>query len=84
VDGEYTAHQDFWDPEAELVAPPDGYFLVGLRADTGWRLGDERNLFAGIAVDNLMNVRYRNYLNRLRYFADETGRSVQCRIRLEF
>ncbi len=24
VDGEYTARQDFWDPEAELVPPPDG------------------------------------------------------------
>lgn len=84
VEWEYTAAQTFWDAATELVAPPQGYFLVNLRADTGWRLGAEKNLFAGLAVDNLFNIRYRNYLNRLRYFADETGLNGQMRIRLDF
>lgn len=82
--GEYTARQAHWDPEAELAAPPGDYFLVNLRIDTGWKSGGGRTWFTGIAVENLLNVRYRNYLNRLRYFADETGRNLVFRVRLEF
>ena len=29
-----------------------------------------------IGIENLVNVKYRDYLNRQRYFADATGRNL--------
>ena len=37
-----------------------------------------------IAVNNLTNVAYRDYLDRFRYFADEPGRNIIFRLRVPF
>ena len=37
-----------------------------------------------VAIDNVMNARYRDYLNRLRYFADDTGRNIRLSIKYIF
>ena len=49
---------------------PDGYFLL----DFSWRL-KVNDFSASINVNNVLNTSYRNYLNSMRYFADETGRN---------
>lgn len=80
IEGSYTAMQHHWDEEAELVPPPDDYFLLGLSANTGLSLnGHILNL--GISVSNLLNIRYRDYLNRLRYFSDEQGINIRMSCR---
>ena len=64
---------------AEFAPPPPGYALVGL--DAGGTLpvfGPEARLT--LSVRNLLDVRYRDYLSRFRYFADEPGRSVVLRL----
>lgn len=33
-----------------------------------------------ISLDNALNTRYRDYMNRLRYFADEPGRNLSLRL----
>jgi len=33
-----------------------------------------------LAADNIFNIDYRNYLNRLRYFAGETGRNIRVEL----
>ena len=50
--------------------PPNGYFLL----DIGWafKAGD---FHASIEIKNSLNSRYRDYLNEMRYFADELGRN---------
>jgi iron complex outermembrane receptor protein len=50
---------------------PDGYFLLDLSWNFRWK-----NLYGGITVQNLFNTRYRDYLNEMRYFADEPGRNL--------
>lgn len=47
---------------------PEGYFIL----DIGWRF-NYKDLSASITVNNLLNTRYRDYLNEMRYFADEPG-----------
>ncbi|MEN0006177.1 MAG: TonB-dependent receptor [Bacteroidota bacterium] len=47
---------------------PEGYFLL----DLAWQL-QLGSVNAGLAVQNVFNTRYRNYLNEMRYFADEPG-----------
>ncbi|MBK8832317.1 MAG: TonB-dependent receptor [Saprospiraceae bacterium] len=83
VGAEYTTMQEHWDPESELLAPPSDYFLLGIRFNTGIKLGS-RIFYAGIAIENLLNIRYRDYLNRLRYYADEQGINARFILRYEF
>lgn len=83
VEGAYTAMQTHYDPESELYPPPGDYFLIGLGFDTGLRIGS-RIWHVGMRVDNLLDIRYRDYLNRLRYYADEAGINLHLVMRYEF
>ncbi len=83
LEASYTGKQKHWNQEEELLAPPEDYFLLAPKFETAVRTGSDF-LHIGIIADNLLNVRYRDYLNRLRYFADEQGRSVRVTIRYEF
>ncbi len=47
---------------------PAGYFLL----DIAWQLKFGQ-FDAGLSIQNVFNTRYRNYLNEMRYFADEPG-----------
>ncbi len=47
---------------------PEGYFLL----DIAWKFKFKR-FEANLAVQNVLNTRYRNYLNEMRYFANEPG-----------
>jgi len=38
----------------------------------------------GISANNLLNTRYRDYMNRFRYFADEMGRNISVRATIPF
>jgi iron complex outermembrane recepter protein len=71
---------------SDYAPPPDGYHLVDLAFETEWQwdaLGGQR-LHLDCAVTNAANVAYRDYTNRLRYFADEPGRNIMLKLRLPF
>ena len=55
----------------DFAAATDGYFLL----DLSWTF-KRKNLSGGISVQNLLNTGYRDYLNQMRYFADESGRNL--------
>ncbi len=68
----------------ELFAPiPSGYTLFGLNMATNVQIGKNR-LRITSKIDNLFNVAYRSYLNRLRYFADDTGINASLGLSLKF
>ena len=83
LEGEYTSQQTNWDEEGELLEPPSDYLLLFAKIETGFQLRSNL-LRIGIHLENGLNTRYRNYLNRLRYFADEQGRNVRLNVRFEF
>jgi len=58
---------------------PDGYFLLDLSWSFGWK-----NLSGSIAVQNVLNTAYRDYLNEMRYFADEPGRNILFTLNYKF
>ena len=69
-------------PESEIFDfrdAPEGYFLL----DLAWsfKMGQ---FGASISVQNVLNTRYRNYLNEMRYFADEPGRNFLFSINYMF
>ncbi len=70
--------------EVDISTPPDGYHLLNLWMSTRFDLKNQKNLQVGLAIDNLLNTRYRDYLDRLRYFADQPGINFQLSIQFNF
>lgn len=71
-------------PENQDYAPtPDAYGLVNIEAGAEFLIGKQK-IDVGFSVLNAANVRYRNYLNRLRYYSDEMGRNYVLRLRIPF
>ncbi|EJL74803.1 TonB-dependent receptor [Chryseobacterium populi] len=64
----------------DLSTPPGGYSLWNIQ--TGINIS--KNLSAGLIVNNLFDVSYRDYLNRMRFFADEAGRNFILNVRYRF
>lgn len=64
----------------DLSTPPSAYSLWSLQ--TGLNLS--RNFSAGLKVTNLFDKNYRDYLNRMRFFSDETGRNFILNLKYNF
>jgi len=68
----------------DLSTPPEAYHLLNFNADADFNLFGERDLSVGLTVNNLFNTSYRDYLNRLRFFADDLGRNIVLRIKINY
>ena len=69
--------------EQDFARPPKGFNLHGVKISGERQLSGQRlNMF--LRIDNLFNVSYRDYLNRLRYFADDLGINVIVGLNLNF
>jgi iron complex outermembrane receptor protein len=67
----------------DFLAPPPAYTLLNLEASTTFTLaGHDATLSVG--VRNLLDRKYRDYMDRFRYFNDATGRNVQVQLRYRF
>jgi iron complex outermembrane recepter protein len=67
----------------DLADAPDGYVL--LNASVGFDVPlKENTLSISLTGENLLNESYRNYMNRLRYFVDDTGRNIILRLSYNF
>lgn len=67
----------------DLSSTPSSYWLM--HAEAGLTFNAIKNPVKLTArVRNLLNTGYRNYLNRFRYFTDETGRQIQLQIIYNF
>jgi len=74
--GHLLANQDF-------AEAPDTYQLMGIKLSSNI-YSSTLKVRCFINVDNLLNTRYRDYLNRQRYFADDLGRSVRLGANVKF
>lgn len=68
---------------ADLLPPPQGYLLFNIESGGHfhWKKQEVR---LGLSVSNLLDTKYRDYMNRFRYFANEMGRNVTLRISFPF
>lgn len=64
---------------SDYVPPPAAYTLFGLEWSGVYEWGGQQ-IRLGLSVSNLFNTRYRDYLNRLRYYSDEAGTNVILRV----
>lgn len=83
LSGAYVARQRRYDPRADFLPPPPGYFLVGAELGTETTIADLTTRFA-LQGANLTNARYRDYTSVGRYFADEPGWQVWLRMSVLF
>ncbi|WP_147383270.1 TonB-dependent receptor [Pontibacter oryzae] len=85
VGGVYVAEQKRVPTKSEQdYAPaPAGYFLLTAKAGTTVHFG-RQPVEISVTGNNLLNTVYREYLNKLRYFADEPGRLIMFHIRVPF
>ena len=65
--------------DQDFMLPPPGYSLLNFEMASTYRMKRNELQFS-ISMDNILNAAYRDYLNRLRDFADETGRNTSVRI----
>jgi iron complex outermembrane receptor protein len=79
----YVFEQQRYEEGQDFIAPPPGYNLLGLSAVAQASLGKVKTNFY-FRVDNLLNVSYRDYLNRLRYFADDLGMNATLGVKFTF
>ncbi len=67
----------------DYAAPPPAYALWDLEAGTTFFIR-KQPLELGLTIFNLLDERYRDYLDRFRYFVDAPGRNVSLRLKVPF
>lgn len=60
----------------DISTPPEAHNLLNLDAEIPLHQNKHSNATLNIKVTNLLNARYRNYLNSMRFFTDEMGRNL--------
>ncbi|SFR46263.1 iron complex outermembrane recepter protein [Robiginitalea myxolifaciens] len=72
------------DVELEINTAPPAYHLMNFNAGLDFELSGKTTLAVNLRVQNLWNTSYRDYLNRLRYFADSPGRNWVLDLRINY
>jgi iron complex outermembrane recepter protein len=67
----------------DFVAAPDGYLVFGASTGVSFPFKKSKLNFR-LSTDNLLNTAYREYTNRLRYYADDLGRNITLAINFSF
>lgn len=83
LSGKYVFKQKNLHTEQDFLPPPEGYFLLSAEASAKKELSKSMLKFS-VFLNNLLNVSYRDYLNRMRYFADEPGISINFGVNYSF
>ncbi len=77
---DFIENGTFVSREVDYSTPPDGYsiFNASIGADVA------KNISLNFRVNNLFNIEYKEYLNRLRYFMPEPGRNFVLTAKIKF
>jgi iron complex outermembrane recepter protein len=66
----------------DYKAPPLAYTLLSMNASTTIAI-NKTPVTISVGIRNLLNTVYRDYLNSMRYFADEMGRNISLRLKIQ-
>ena len=67
----------------DFTDAPSGYALLGASIGSRLPLGSGQ-IDIRLTAENLLNTRYRDYTNRMRYYADERGRNIGVSLQYAF
>jgi len=80
----FVARQTRYDPGSDYADPPPAYQLFDVAAGKRFAMGDGREVRILVAVDNLFNAAYKDYMDRLRYFAHQMGWNGRLKVSYQF
>lgn len=81
--GTYNDKQRRVKADQDYAPAPDAYTLFNIDLSTAVPVGRQQwNI--SLSAWNLFNTSYRDYLNRFRYFTDDTGRNIVLRLKIPF
>ena len=67
----------------EINTAPEAYHILNFNSSMLFNLGNTV-LTTSLAVNNILNTNYREYLNRQRFFADDLGRNIILQLKLNY
>lgn len=65
----------------DISSSPKAYSLWNFEASMKQSLFRKNDVTISLFVQNALNTNYRDYLNKQRFFADETGRNIQLQLK---
>jgi iron complex outermembrane receptor protein len=68
----------------DISTPPPAYHLFHFSSEATFAVSENTSLNVTFAINNIFNSSYRNYLNRLRFFADDLGRNITLQLQLNY
>ncbi|PZX49640.1 TonB-dependent receptor [Algoriphagus chordae] len=71
------------EPDFDYAPAPPAYALFNVSYQKQLSIGNDK-LNLGLQVQNLFNTRYKDYMNRFRYFTYDMGTNVLLKINFEF
>ena len=81
ISAQIVAEQRLYDADTDYLPPPEGYVLFNFVAGKTFKT-KHQPFTLGFGVNNFLNTAYRDYLNRLRYFADDQGINFTINFRI--
>jgi iron complex outermembrane receptor protein len=74
-------HQKQWrvNTSTDYLPAPNAYCLMALRFNTTLNLHGQ-SLRVQLGIDNVLNTTYRDYMDRMRYYADGMGRNFTIQL----
>ena len=83
LSGQYFLKRNDINPLLDYAIPPESYTMVNF--NLGYHFKELKlPLSIEFSIQNLLNVAYRSYTDRLRYFADSKGIDFQLKTYLNF
>jgi len=68
----------------DVSTPPAAYHLLNFNSSIDFTIHRKSKLTVGFGITNVLNTSYRNYLNRLRYYADDLGRNFLFNLKINY
>ncbi|MFL2629966.1 MAG: TonB-dependent receptor [Flavobacteriaceae bacterium] len=67
-----------------ISEPPKAYHILNLNSSIDFSFFNNSKLNLTFKINNVFNISYRNYLNRLRYFSHDLGRNFIINLKLNY
>lgn len=81
IESAYTFKQWRYIEQSDYMPPPPAFLLFNTEIKHEFNIGKQA-ITISFQINNLLNKRYREYLNRFRYYADAQGRNMTLNIQI--
>ncbi len=78
------SNNDFVSVQVDVSTPPPAYHLLSFYSEIKFKTFKNGNTTLAFSVQNILDSKYRDYLNHQRFFADEIGRNYQIQLKINY